>query len=97
MNTDRHLKRNSSYEGDREGKHGSRSTGPIYSLRGEAIEKRAGEDSSCLPFKFDLALKVLKQDEVLQEDMPPEVAVAELQIHELGKWQEKRWHISKTV
>ena len=47
-----------------------------------------------LPLELDLALEVLEEDEVLQEDVPPEVAVAELQVHELGG---KRRHSVKTT
>lgn len=35
------------------------------------------------PFKLDLTLQVLEQDEVLQQDVPSEVAVAQLQVHQL--------------
>lgn len=41
-------------------------------------------EGGCLPFELDLALEVLEEDEVLQEDVPSEVAVAELQVHQLG-------------
>lgn len=44
-----------------------------------------------LPFELHLALEVLEEDEVLQEDVPPEVAVAELQVHQLGG--EKRHNV----
>lgn len=37
----------------------------------------------CSPFELDLTLQVLEEDEVLQQYVPPEVAVAELQVHQL--------------
>lgn len=44
----------------------------------------------CLPLKLDLTLEVLEEDEVLQKDVPPEVAVAELQVHQLQQQEEKK-------
>jgi len=38
---------------------------------------------SASPLELDLTLQVLEEDEVLQENVPPEVAVAELQVHQL--------------
>ena len=38
-----------------------------------------------IPFKFDLAFQVLEEDEILQEDVPSEVAVAELEVHQLQR------------
>lgn len=35
------------------------------------------------PFELDLALQVLEEDEVLQQNVPSEIAVAELQVHQL--------------
>lgn len=40
-----------------------------------------------LPLELDLTLEVLKEDEVLQKNVPPEVAVAELQVHQLEEKQ----------
>lgn len=54
------------------------------------IQSSGGEhqrtDSS--PLKLDLTLQVLEQDEVLQQNVPSEVAVAELQVHELQNGRE---------
>lgn len=41
-----------------------------------------------LPLELDLTLEVLEKDEVLQKNVPPEVAVAELQVHQLEEKQE---------
>lgn len=35
------------------------------------------------PFELDLTLQVLEEDQVLEQYVPPEVAVAELQVHQL--------------
>lgn len=41
------------------------------------------EQRHASPFELDLTLQVLEQDEVLQQNVPPEVAVAELEVHQL--------------
>lgn len=41
------------------------------------------------PFELDLALQVLEEDEVLQQDVASEVAVAELQVHQLESKKHK--------
>lgn len=40
-----------------------------------------------LPLELDLTLEVLEENEVLQKNVPPEVAVAELQVHQLKEKQ----------
>ena len=40
---------------------------------------------NAIPFKFDLAFQVLEEDEILQEDVPSEVAVAQLEVHQLQR------------
>lgn len=47
-----------------------------------------------LPLKLDLTLEVLEEDEVLQKDVPPEVAVAELQVHQLQQQEKKKRSMS---
>lgn len=37
------------------------------------------------PFELDLTLQVLEENEVLKQNVPPEIAVAELQIHQLRR------------
>ena len=46
------------------------------------------EQRHALPLELDLTLQVLEEDEVLQQDVPPEVTVAELQVHQLERKSE---------
>lgn len=54
-------------------------------------------EGHALPFKLDLTLQVLEEDEVLQQNVPPEVAVTELQIHQLEMKKRKllftKWNL----